>query len=317
MDEKELPKFDKKDIGILSILELDSRTPLSAIAKKVGLSKASVSARIKKIEDSGVINRFPIELNHKALGYPNYRLYLKFENVPEGFESKLARYLFTHGSVRWFAFTQGMWDITIRVYGKSIEQFKEFETDVMSNFGKYIKSKAFAINIDPTIHKCSYFTGNFGPYTEEISNYKGGIIPLSKLDYKILYWLYEDSRMHVSEIAKKVSASPEVVSYHIKKLQNLGIIHAFYARFNRRKLGYMETKVIFWLQYSEPKRMKDLVDYCQMLAYPSFFTQILGPWDFEIDMDAKDSVHLYKIIREIRSKFPDIIRDFTVLTKIK
>lgn len=58
---------DEIDRKILNLLKSDSRTPLAAIGKKVGLSAPAVFARVKKLESNGVIRRFSIEMNPEAL----------------------------------------------------------------------------------------------------------------------------------------------------------------------------------------------------------------------------------------------------------
>ena len=37
----------------------------------------------------------------------------------------------------------------------------------------------------------------------------------------------------------------------------------------------------------------------------------------EVDIDMKNAGHLYDILRQMRSKFPDLIRDFKVMSKIR
>ena len=90
MEQKEPLKLDKKDRKILGALETDSRQPLSGIARKAGLSKAGVAARIARMEREGLIDRFTLALNYEGLGIVNYRLYFKFEAAPADFERQVA-----------------------------------------------------------------------------------------------------------------------------------------------------------------------------------------------------------------------------------
>ncbi len=58
-------KVDKK---ILEILQMDVRTPISKIAKKVGLSENGVRYRLEKLEKEGYIKSYTILLNPKKFG---------------------------------------------------------------------------------------------------------------------------------------------------------------------------------------------------------------------------------------------------------
>ena len=57
--------FDRK---ILQILQTDSRTSLQEIGQAVGLSSTPCWARIKKMEEAGVIEGYTVRLNAQALG---------------------------------------------------------------------------------------------------------------------------------------------------------------------------------------------------------------------------------------------------------
>ena len=61
--------LDDKDRSILRCLQENSRMTASEIAAVVSLSVPSVSDRIRKLVDSGVITRFGVNLDHKKLGY--------------------------------------------------------------------------------------------------------------------------------------------------------------------------------------------------------------------------------------------------------
>jgi len=61
--------FDKIDLAILRVLLLDSRKTLQEIGNEVGLSPTSCWTRVKKLEASGVIKRYTIDVDPAKLGY--------------------------------------------------------------------------------------------------------------------------------------------------------------------------------------------------------------------------------------------------------
>lgn len=60
--------FDDKDALILEALQTDARTPLSELGRRIGLSQPAMSERVKRLEESGVIEGYGVRLNMKALG---------------------------------------------------------------------------------------------------------------------------------------------------------------------------------------------------------------------------------------------------------
>ncbi|MEM1688147.1 MAG: Lrp/AsnC family transcriptional regulator [Nanopusillaceae archaeon] len=62
-------KIDEIDIKILKILEKNSRIHNTQIAKLIGITEAAVRKRIEKLKKIGIIRKFTIELDYKALDY--------------------------------------------------------------------------------------------------------------------------------------------------------------------------------------------------------------------------------------------------------
>ena len=61
--------LDEMDRKLLDILVKDSRTSLKDLAQQVGLSSPSVSERLRRLEERGVIRAFTVEIDPLALGY--------------------------------------------------------------------------------------------------------------------------------------------------------------------------------------------------------------------------------------------------------
>jgi Lrp/AsnC family leucine-responsive transcriptional regulator len=59
--------LDETDIHILELLVADARRPYSDIAEAVDLSPPAVSDRIERLQDSGVIRRFTVDLDRSQL----------------------------------------------------------------------------------------------------------------------------------------------------------------------------------------------------------------------------------------------------------
>jgi len=66
--EKKL-KIDGIDKIIIKRLVLDARTPILSIAREVGISGAAIHQRLRKLEESDLIEGSRLILNPKALGY--------------------------------------------------------------------------------------------------------------------------------------------------------------------------------------------------------------------------------------------------------
>lgn len=61
---------DQVDARLLEALIGDARISIASLARRVGLSAPSVAERIKRLEESGVIQGYTLKINPKALGRP-------------------------------------------------------------------------------------------------------------------------------------------------------------------------------------------------------------------------------------------------------
>ena len=62
-------EIDKTDVEILRVLEKNARLSLRKIAKRVGVSVATVMHRINRLEKEGVIRKYIALLDYDKLGY--------------------------------------------------------------------------------------------------------------------------------------------------------------------------------------------------------------------------------------------------------
>lgn len=63
--------LDQIDRKILSELQADGRLTTNALAERVGLSPSPCWTRVKRLEESGAIEKYVAVLNQKVLGFTN------------------------------------------------------------------------------------------------------------------------------------------------------------------------------------------------------------------------------------------------------
>lgn len=301
-------KIDKLDKRIMQLLEADSRQAYNSIGKSIGLSGESVEYRIDKLLKSGIISRLYAEPNMPKLKLKTYRLYLKVSNISIAEEKKMSAALLSIHNLQWFAACDGEWNYILRFSLSSEDEFKQQLTAILSKYGQFIRQKAISISLYQRYLPLTYLLGgerkNRTSDAESTQKTK-----VDTIDWKILYQLYENSRMPTTEIAAKVGLTPEAVQYRIKKLVSQRVIQHFTAWYNRELFGYDYYKVFFWFQHITPEKEKELINYCERHPNVCYITRVIGNWDLELDIDAHNVAELHNIIRDIESKFGDVIRD--------
>ncbi|MUL39198.1 Lrp/AsnC family transcriptional regulator [Gloeocapsopsis dulcis] len=74
-------KLDSIDVQLLHLLKVDARTSIADLARALNMSAPSVSDRLHRLEESGVIQGFTIEIEPKILGY-SLAFYIRIRPLP-------------------------------------------------------------------------------------------------------------------------------------------------------------------------------------------------------------------------------------------
>lgn len=73
--------LDEIDARLLEALIENARISITDLARRVGLSAPSVSERVKRLEEAGVIEGYSVRINPEALGLP-LSAWLRIRPVP-------------------------------------------------------------------------------------------------------------------------------------------------------------------------------------------------------------------------------------------
>jgi DNA-binding Lrp family transcriptional regulator len=310
-------KLDKKDKLIMQQLEDNSRQSYSEIGRKVGLRSDTVEYRINKLLKSSVIIRMFAEPNLPLLGLKTYRIYLKVENISEKEEKEMLDYFINHPKGQWFAEFEGEWDYTMRYTLRDEIEFREEMEVLMKRFGRFIKSKNIVITLQQSYLPLNYFTGAEGKIRLVSLERVEEIESLDEIDRGIMELIFDNSRIKTVDIASRIEISADAVQYRIKKLLERGIISFFGVYYDPSVLGYTRYKVLLWLQHTTKEQEKKLIRYCEQHPNSSYLNRVVGSWDLEVDFDARNAQELHDIVKDMRNKFSDIIRDHSTLTTLK
>ena len=85
-----MPELDATDVEILQHLMEDARRSYRDIADEVGLSPPSVSNRVERLRDLGIVRRFTVELDRTQFATPDETL-LVVKTVPSHAEDVRSR----------------------------------------------------------------------------------------------------------------------------------------------------------------------------------------------------------------------------------
>ncbi|RLG91134.1 Lrp/AsnC family transcriptional regulator [Candidatus Bathyarchaeota archaeon] len=128
------PKLDGKDVQILSLLQKNCKLTVKEIARKVGSPITTVFAKIKRMEQLGIIKEYRAVLDHKKLRRGATAFILasfsyETQNQSSLSQREIAKQITRFPEVQEVHIIAGDWDILVKVKEKDIAAIGKFVID--------------------------------------------------------------------------------------------------------------------------------------------------------------------------------------------
>jgi DNA-binding Lrp family transcriptional regulator len=133
--------LDKTDLEIINIIGLDSRIPTLEIAKKLNISTITINTRIKKLLESGVIQRFRIFLDESKLGFKTFKIHLILKNYDQ--INDIINCIEKNPHLTDIDYNMGYADIEFVFRLKGADQFFKIVDDLSSKYPESIKNYTY------------------------------------------------------------------------------------------------------------------------------------------------------------------------------
>ncbi|MFA6214567.1 MAG: Lrp/AsnC family transcriptional regulator [Candidatus Micrarchaeia archaeon] len=131
-------KIDASEARLLSLLSLDARMPTVELAKKAGVSPATVRAKMKRLEKDGIIRGYSAFVSHQKLGYDNYEILATIRGMDDGKERELEEYCRSHPYSTYLIKCMGRWGVDVGFDAKGSAHFQEILSEFRDRFGSMI-----------------------------------------------------------------------------------------------------------------------------------------------------------------------------------
>ena len=114
-------EIDEKDLAIINVLKENSRLPIRDIAKLTKLRPSTVHQRILKLKQQGIIEKFTLKLNNRAIG-EGFIVFMLIKTKPSAMLDKLVH----DRHVKEFFGVTGEYDLMLKLKFKDVDEFNDF-----------------------------------------------------------------------------------------------------------------------------------------------------------------------------------------------
>lgn len=254
MTKDKLTILSPKDILILRKLLEDGRQSSASISKEIDLGREIVNYRIKRLIKENLIVKFIPKINEQALNYKEYIIFLKLNLDDEISKEKFVKEHIGNKYLIWIVKSNSGWDLIVRLYAQSIEEFKQKLNEILEDYSTVLASYYTIISTDEIKEneKEALLEKVFNETTEKKDFKiikKNEQILLDQKDKEIIELLEEDGRVQYKEIGDKLEISSDTVKYRIDRMKSQGVIEKFSLVINFNKIGYIQYAAILKFNY--------------------------------------------------------------------
>lgn len=310
-------KTDLKDKKILYELDRNSRQSNEQLARKVGLSKQAVAARIRSLQEKGIIDYFYVKLNPTMLGFMHIKIYLKLYNMTPEKEQEMISELNDQKGVFWLCSLRGKYNLVASVYATSISDFSGKFEALFGRWKDYILERSVFILEEAYTFTKSYLLPKQNPEEFVYSKGKEEKIGLDKIDEKLLFILNKNARKPLIDIAAELNVSPDTVRYRMNNLQKKGVITGFSTKINFRNLGASFYIVDLKLQRMNKEKYAKFRELSKMNKNIITFIKVISDFDIELEVEVLERADFDELINLLKEEFALEIKDYEIIEVTK
>jgi Lrp/AsnC family transcriptional regulator, leucine-responsive regulatory protein len=308
-------QLDGKDHVILLRLDEDARQPVSKLAKAAHLNRRVAGYRIDRMIDEGIIRKFVLYLNVARIGYIVTTFYARFHDTKPKDEQAIFSYLKDKKCTMWVAAMDGRFNLGVTISTKSVSEVTEFFDEMRDKYGPFLGD----------IHMANIITAWRFPRKHLAQDIRGKMLwskesekaeEISLIDRKVLAALGEDGRMRAVEIAKRVGISADAVADRIGKLREKGVIAGIGVLLDHLALNRRHFRSFITFHNLNTVRDKFL-QYCYEHQNAVQVKRMLGPWEWEVDLEVSDETELRKAHFQFKEHFADSVRSTSFVSIYK
>ncbi|MGA9138589.1 MAG: Lrp/AsnC family transcriptional regulator [Methanocella sp.] len=132
--------IDNIDRKILAILATDGKRSHVEIADELGITRQTVSARVRRLEDEGVIRKYRAAIDYEQIGLKSFFvLFLKLDTADQASSEAFISTLKADSHVLMDASITGEWDVVLLLAFRDVREYESYISQLRQQMGPALK----------------------------------------------------------------------------------------------------------------------------------------------------------------------------------
>ncbi|MBI5227587.1 AsnC family transcriptional regulator [Candidatus Micrarchaeota archaeon] len=147
-------ELDQLDYLILQEIVNNAKIPMIELATRVKSTPPTISSRLKRMEELGIIIQYRISVDLDKLGLEMYKAIVHLEKYTKEDEKRLLEYVSGIPNIQYFI--RNNWDLEPELVVSNYHEYREITDELRKNFPQVIR------NVEAVLMKSDEWTPGFG-----------------------------------------------------------------------------------------------------------------------------------------------------------
>lgn len=135
---------------------------------------------------------------------------------------------------------------------------------------------------------------------------------LTNLEKRIIYMLGKDARLSYKDIAQRIHSQIPIVAYHIKKLEEQGIIWKYVPVLSLTRLGIYAYKMYFRFKGLDKEHKEILINELCVDKRINWVASATGPWDLLVGTYVNNVMEFAQYKNQLLHSYGKYIEEYAV-----
>jgi DNA-binding Lrp family transcriptional regulator len=244
------------------------------------------------------VNVFYTLINASHLGFTYYRIFIKLENHDDTLLKKIIIYLRSNLRVADLDILEGDFDLAFLTMHQKPCELNQFMSNLSEEFGDYIKDKEVCNVLRLNICAVDFWENKL--YDSKTMSFDNPfVVECTDKEMEILNMIARDSRLQLVDISRRLGMSPNLVKYHLRRLEKTGVIAGYSTALNMWKLERIPVMINFKL-----KKQGDIPKILELLSPHGKYIwayECVGDFDLSIKVLTDNMNDMLKLLKNLKT----------------
>lgn len=281
---------------LLAVAEFQLGQPLKKLASQASMKSQTFAYTLRKLQDDRTISPRAF-INFYRLGYMDFGVFFSLTTPSQDLRKKVLLHLCAEPGIAWCGVLAGDFQYSFSYVCINIGDLGLLFERLTAKFGDVLAEKLVSPRLSFSRFSRKYLHRDIKPACLSLT-YPAPRFPADDLDLHILSHLGAHGGDSIRETARQLGEPFSTVERRLGRLERDGIIMGYHYEISSQALGVECYRVLLSCRGFSCELRDKVFSFCSKHPLVIFLTEALGPWEFEIGIEASRASEVMRLVHQ-------------------